>query len=810
MTSISKGAAERRGHIRNLALRLCVVLALGLSIGAAAVPGAAQAQSYSFNAVKIEGNQRIEPATILSYAGIPRGTPISAGQMNDAYQRLVNSGLFEAVELSPQGGTLVIRVTEYPTINRINVEGNRRLKDDQVMEFIRSQPRKVYSPAVAEQDAAAIVDAYESLGRLAATVTPKIIRRSGNRVDLVFEVAEGKVVEVERLSFVGNRDYSDARLRRVLGTKQAGIFRQIIQKDTFVPERIAFDKQVLRDFYLSRGYIDFRTKSVTSEFSREKNAFFLTFHVEEGQSYKFGKITVVSEIPEADAKDFESQLKIRRGATYSPALVDNVISRIEALALKKGMSFVRVDPRVTRHDRDATLDIEFAIVRGERIFVERIDIEGNATTLDRVIRNQFRTVEGDPFNPREIREASERIRALGFFSSTDVQARQGTAPDQVVVDVNVEEQNTGSLSFGASFSQDSGAGVNISFSESNFLGRGQGLRFEVLTTSSSSSFNFNFTEPNLLGRDLVGGLGLSYRETENYNSNFSTRTGKFSPSLSFPISDNGRLSVRYTLGYAELFDVDNGDSDADGFNDGDIDQNGVIDPSETASGSSFILQQEEALGPAWTSSLGYGYTYDTRTGGLDPRGGILLRFGQDFSGLGGNSKFIKTSLQAAAERRVANEEVTLRATFEGGALYMLDGESRFTDRYLLTSQQMRGFEYAGIGPRDMAVSNQDALGGNYYFVARLEAEFPLGLPEEYGISGGAFFDVGSLWGLDNVNGGATGTDTVDDGFHVRSSVGLSVFWSTPIGPLRFNFSKALNKQDYDRVQSFDLSISTRF
>jgi outer membrane protein insertion porin family len=819
MTSIFKGAAERLGtadfdsrpRLWRLLARLSLVLALALVALPLTAPRAALAQSYVFNAVTIEGNTRIEPATILSYAAIPRGTPVSGGQLNDAYQRLVNSGLFEAVEIVPQGGTLVIRVTEFPTINVINVEGNRKLKDDQIKSFLKSQPRKIYSPVVAEQDAAAIVEAYEVSGRLAATVTPKIIRRDGNRVDLVFEVIEGKVVEIERLSFVGNRDFSDSRLRRVLGTKQAGIFRQIIQRDTYVPDRIEFDKQVLRDFYLSRGYIDFQTKAVTSEFSREKNAFFVTFSVEEGQSYRFGNTSVISEIPEADAADFRAQLKIRKGAVYSPTLVDNVISRMEGLALKKGLTFVRVDPRITRNDRDGTLDIEFALVRGQRIFVERIDIEGNATTLDRVIRTQFRTVEGDPFNPREIREASERIRALGFFSATDVQAREGSAKDQVVIDVNVEEQNTGSLAFGASFSPDAGAGVNVSFTETNFLGRGQSIKFELISTEDSKNFTFNFGEPNILGRDLRFGFALTYRETENFNAKYSTRAGSMSPSLEFPISEYGRLGVRYNFGYAEIFSVDDGDSDNDGFNDGDTDKNGVIDGTEVAStGSSAILRREEALGPSWRSGFGYSYEYDTRTSGLNPRGGVVFRFNQDLTGLGGDARFIKTTAQAAIERRILNDDVLLRASLQGGALTLLDGDSRIGDRFLLNSSQIQGFSYGGIGPRDMAVTNQDALGGNYFVVAKLEAEFPLGLPEEYGISGGAFFNAGSLWGLDDTAGGPSGLNPVDDSFHLRSSVGLSIFWTTPIGPLRFNFTHPLQKQDYDKTQTFDVSIQTRF
>ena len=441
--------------------------------------GSASAQNFTFNNVEIEGATRIEPATILSYAGIVQGETVSAGRLNAAYQNVLASGLFEAVEFVPSGSTLIIRVSEYPTINKINFEGNRRLKDEELGAIVQSAVRRVYSPSTAEQDAGRIVQAYEQAGRLAANVDPVIIRRSNNRVDLVFEVKEGRVSEVERISFVGNRNFSDRRLRRVLESKQAGIFRTIVQRDTFIADRIEFDRQVIRDFYLARGYVDFQVLSATPEFSRERNAFFVTFNVREGQQYRFGDLTVSSELGNIDPAEFQSEVRIRPGQVYSPNGVDQTIRRLERLAIQKDLDFIRVEPRVSRNDRSLTLDIEFQVVKGPRIFVERIDIEGNATTLDRVVRRQFDTVEGDPFNPREIRDAAERIRALGFFSAAAVDAREGSSPDQVVIDVDVEEQPTGSLGFGASYSAGSGVGFNVSFAERNFLGRGQTLSYAL-------------------------------------------------------------------------------------------------------------------------------------------------------------------------------------------------------------------------------------------------------------------------------------------------------------------------------------------
>jgi outer membrane protein insertion porin family len=762
------------------------LMAVFLSTAALSGPylNPAIAQEYSFSTVVVEGNQSIETATIISYAGIGRGQVVTAAALNDAYQRIVNSGLFESVALEPQGNTLVIRVVEYPMINVINFEGNKRLKDEDLAEIVGSESRRVYSPSQAEEDAAAIAEVYRVQGRIAATVDPRIIRRDGNRVDLVFEIAEGRVVEIERLSFVGNRAFSDRRLRQVLETKQAGLLRTLIQRDTFVAERVDLDKQLLRDFYLSRGYADVQVLDASSEVSRERDAFFVTFTIREGQQFSIGALSTVSEIEGIDAAEFEAVQKISTGTTYSPALIENNIARMENLALRKGLNFIRIDPRVTRNEADGTLDIQFALVRGERIFVERIDIEGNATTLDQVVRRQFRTAEGDPFNPREIRQAAERIRALGYFADAQVDAQPGSNPDQVVVNVDVEEQPTGSLSFGASYGVNSGIGLNIGFSETNFLGRGQALSVNVTTGAESVDSSISFVEPAFLGRDLKLKFSAFYRETDQQNARYNTRNIAVSPALEFPVSELGRLELRYRIGETTLSGVD---------------------PL-----SSPVILAEETEGAVLASALGYTYSYDSRTSGLNPSGGVLFRFSQDFAGLGGDATYVETTGLALAERKILKEEVTVRAIFEGGLITSFgDFDTRVTDRYF-GNGKIRGFEANGIGPRDLT-GNQDALGGDIFAVARFEADFPLGLPEEYGIGGGLFMDVGSVWGLSDDKKGLLDPASQDTAeFKLRAALGFSVFWDTPIGPLRFNFSKALAKEDYDREQTFDLTISTKF
>lgn len=743
---------------------------------------ASVAQDYSFSSISVEGNERIEVATILRFAGITEGQALTPAQLNDAYQRISDSGLFASVELVPAGDQLVIRVVENATINVVNFEGNRRLEDAELAALVSSQSRRVFSPAQVETDAAAIVKAYADQGRLAVRVEPRVIQRDGNRVDVVFEIREGSVTEVDRVSFTGNQAYSDRRLRRVLDTKQAGIFRRIVQRDTFVADRTEFDKQLLTDFYRSRGYIDFQVLSASSEYSRERDSFFVTFNVREGQQFSFGNVTAQSEYEGVDAAEYAEVINIRSGAIYSPTAIDTTITKMEAIALKNGLDFLRVEPRITRNERDGTLDVAFVLTKGARVFVERIDIEGNATTLDEVVRRQFRTAEGDPLNAREIRDAAERIRALGFFAEADVDANQGTSPDQVIVDVNVEEQPTGSLTFGASYSVNDGIGFNIGLSESNFLGRGQFVSVNISTTSDNQNNSFTFVEPALLDRDLEFRFNGYYNTSESDNADFSSERAGALVALEFPLGELTRLGVRYEYSSDKLDDV-GGDTPTD---------------------SSPILVAEQ--GRENSSIFGYTLSYDSRISGIDPTSSLLLRFSQDYAGLGGDVEQLTTTALASYQRDIANEEITLRAELEGGVVHRFNGSTRILDRFT-GNGKIRGFEPFGLGPRDLGAPNEDALGGNYFAVARLEAAFPLGLPTEYGITGGVFADVGSVWALDNTAGAG---GPVDDDLHLRASVGFSVFWQSLLGPLRLNFSHVLQQEDYDRPQNFDLTVSTQF
>lgn len=765
--------------------RLLAVLLVVLAGLFAVLPAAAQAQTYRFATIVVEGNRQIDPEAIAAFARVPRTRAISAAELNAAYQRVVATGFFRTVDFVPQGNRLVIRVQEYPLIGRVAIEGNRRLRDEQLREVIRSRPGGVFSPNQAEADANAMAELYAGAGRLAARVTPRIIERPTGRVDLVFEVVEGRVVEIQRISFVGNRSFSDRRLRNAIESAQAGRLSTLFRVDNYNEARIARDRQVLQDFYLSRGFIDAQVTAATTELTRERDGAFVTFTIREGQQYRFGRVTVVSELAGIEPGPYQAALSNRTGALFTPQALENLIQQAEAVGTRAGERFLRAEPRLTRNERDGIIDVELALVRGPRVFVERIDIQGNTTTEDQVIRRQFDIAEGDPLNPREIREAAARIQQLGYFSDVRVNPIQGSAPDQVVVDVQVEETTTGSLGFGLSYGGTEGIGGNITYSEQNFLGRGQQLSFTLTTVRAARNIDLSFTEPAVLGRDLAFSvrLGLSTSRPSG-TARFGSEVLQFSPSISFPISEYGRLSLR-----AQLM----------------RDRITVVDPPAAPAPDPIAprLRQDAAVGRVATASVGFGYNFDTRDRGPDPDRGFVFRFGADIAG--GDRQWARATMLAGYEQRILNGDVTLSAQFEAGVVTHRSGPSRINERFSLTSGQFRGFQPYGIGPVGFgADGSRHGLGGNMYAVLRLDAEFPLGLPQEYNMSGGVFMDVGTLRGID-----APTPDVIDTG-SIRASVGVALLWRSPLGPLRFNFSHPVRREPFDRPQRFDLTIATRF
>lgn len=743
-----------------------------------------------FSRVDVAGNQRIEADSVRAFSGIEPGESVSPEDINLAVRQLYQTGLFEDVSVRPEAGRLVITVVENPIINQIAFEGNDGLDDDDLSTVVELRPRLAYSVASAEADAERIVEAYRQAGRYSAQVQPVIIRRPDNRVDLVFEVFEGRRTQVQRVNFVGNKVFSDRRLRRVIETNQSNWLSFVFGGTNYDADRLEVDRERLRQFYLEQGYAEVRVLSATADLSRERDGFFLNFNVSEGRRFNFGNMSVTSAVPGLAPGAFQPLLApLVGGGVYNVREIERVVERMTFQAGQGGYAFAEIRPQMDIDPVNGVVNVQFQILEGERVFIERIDISGNNRTLDRVIRRQFYVVEGDAFNTREVRNAEDRIRGLGYFSTVAVNVQDGTSPERAIIDVEVEDQSTGSLSLGGAYTSSEGVTAQIGITERNFLGRGQTLSASVAANTEFGNFDLGFVEPQLFDRDLLAGFNIYARQRNLSEQAFQNTSYGIEPRIGFPLSENGAIVLKYRLSSDDISDV----------------QDDV---------SRIIFREEGRL---TTSAMAFTYSYDRRNSVVDPTAGFILTLNQEFAGLGGDVTHSKTQGTARLFKSYFDEALILSATLEGGAIFSKQG-TRITDRFNAGGDSFRGFARNGIGPRDKRdvgecldpqedLEVDESLGGNYYGILRMDASFPLGLPEEYGIYGGFFADAGSLWQLDDTAGSQ---GEVDDSMILRASAGVSLFVNTPFAPLRFNYALPFKKAEYDQTERFRFSIQTRF
>ncbi len=759
------------------------LLALGL---AWAAPATLEAQTAAVGDILVSGNQRVDAATIRSYMRVQPGSAADAVAINESVRALYDTGLFADVRVEPAGSSLRVTVVENPVVNEIAFEGNRRINDDALKGVVQSQARRVFTRARAEADAAAILDAYRRSGRHAATVEPKIIQLDQNRVNLVFEINEGDRAEVRRIDFIGNQAFSSGRLRDVVATRETAWWRFFSTSDFYDADRMEYDRELLRRFYLNNGYADVEISSATAEVAPGDDGFFLTYSINEGPLYRFGAIGVEAAVEGVDSSTLESAILTRTGSWFSADEVEKTVSDMTFKLGENGYAFTRIEPRLDRDSAAQTVGVTYVVTEGPKVYVERVDIAGNSRTLDRVIRREFELSEGDAFNAVQLQRSRTNIRALGFFKTVNLTSREGSAPDRVVIDAVVDEASTGSLQFGLGFSSSERVSGEVALVERNLLGRGQYLRLRGRISSTRTLIDTSFTEPYFLGYDMAAGFDAYHTEVDNQSSSsYDTRNTGFRPRLSFPVGRYASFSPRYQISRDQMTNV----------------------PDDA---SPFIRRD---AGTEWTSSVGYAATYDRRNDPIEPTRGFILRAEQDVAGLGGDTRYLRNRATAKGYMPIYRDSIVGSLEVEGGAILGFGGyDVKTTDRFYLGGDSFRGFEPGGIGPRESG----DALGGNYFAMARAEVTFPLGLPEEYGVSGGVFADAGTLWDVDRPSvayrksDGTSATATVDDGLKFRASVGASLFWSSPFGPIRLNFATPIVKEDYDEPEYFRLTAGTRF
>ena len=727
--------------------------------------------------IRVEGTQRIEPETIRSYMSLHVGDPIDPGEMDKSLKSLFATGLFADVTLRQEGTAVVVRVVENPIINRVAFEGNRRIEDKDLTNEIQLRPRVVYTRARVQRDAQRIIDIYRRSGRFAATVDPKIIQLPQNRVDLVFEINEGPLTGIQRITFIGNKRFSDSQLREAIQTKESAWYRFLSNADVYDPDRLTFDRELLRRYYLKYGYADFRVVSAVAELAPSKSDFFITFTIEEGERYKFGKIDIVSGLRNLDVNLLRQFLTVKEGAWYDADAMETSINQLTDQVGTRGYAFVDIRPRV-RRDRDKLIiDVTFDIQEGPRVFVERIDIDGNVRTQDRVIRREMKLVEGDAFNSARLRESRKNLQNLGFFDKVEVTNVPGTTSDRTVVKVEVREKSTGEVSFGAGVSTTAGVLGDVGIRERNLLGRGQDLTANVRIGTKLKSVDASFTEPYFLDRPLAAGFDIFDTQQDfQKESSFDRYSAGFALRAGYNISTEWRQNLKYTLRYDQLRNV-------------------------PADASQFIKEQQ---GGSSTSAISQTIIYDRRDNRIDPTDGWFGRLSNDVSGLGGSVHYIRSKIDGGFFIPLTKDYI-LATTAETGYIFDFRGKDlRIVDRFFVGGDNLRGFASAGVGPRDVTSANNDSLGGALYYVGSSELTYPLGLPSEFDIKGKAFVDAGTLRLAGTPLSGATDTGKI------RLSVGVGLAWKSPFGPIRIDLAKPIVKEEFDVTELVHFSFGTRF
>ncbi len=734
-----------------------------------------QASAEVLQQVRVEGTERVEPATVLSYMNLKPGDAVTRENLDGSLKSLFATGLFADVSLDQDGDVLVVRVVENPVINEIAFEGNDRLKEEDLLAEIQLRPRQVFSRTKVQADVARLYQVYRRNGRFSVSIEPKVIKLDQNRVNLVFEIEEGDITAIENIVFVGNEHFDDSKLRSTISTKETAWYRFLNSDDRYDPDRLAFDQELLRKFYLSQGYADFRVSSAVAELSKDRGRFFITFTVEEGARYKVGNVKIDPRIRGVDAKALNEHVAFKAGDWYDADRVQETVDRMTEALGEMQYVFVNVRPDIQRNREKRTVDITFQINETQRVFVERINVNGNVRTLDKVLRREMMLVEGDPLNKAKLARSEQKIKDLDYFEKVELQTKAGSAPDKSVIDINVEEKSTGELSIGAGFSTSDGPLADFRIRERNLLGKGQDLLFATTIAGKRTEFDVSFTEPHLFDRDLSAGFDLFHttRDLQDESSFDQKRTGG-AVRFGYPLSERWNQTWRYRV------------------------ENNNIDNVKT-SASRYVRDQE---GERLTSAVSQRLQYDSRDSTLYPTDGWQLWLDTELAGLGGDAEYV-SGKTGASYYYPLGDRWTLNTIGEVGAITGYgDTDVEINERYFIGGSTLRGFSRSGIGPRDLLT--EDALGGNLFYRGSVETGFPVGLPEELGILGHAFTDFGSLWDLDE-----TGTGIADES-SVRASVGMGLSWRSPFGPLRVDLAAPVLKEDYDEKEIFRFNFGTRF
>lgn len=754
------------------------------SAGTMVLVSPAAAEAAVVRNISVRGAERTGADTVVSSLTITPGKNFSNTDIDQSIKRLYATGLFSDVRISVSGGTLVVVVSENQLINQVVFNGNRKIKDDKLRTLAKSQPLGPYSESLVEADLQAMRRAYADIGRSDVEITTQTVSVGDGRLNLAFVINEGDRTKIDVINFEGNDAYSDFRLRAVIATKESGIFSFITRRDIYSDEKLRYDEEALRQFYYNRGYADFRVLSSNAVLDPATNTYVVTFQVDEGARYQFGPVTVESTVDGVDPEELKTSAESREGKIYRAKDVQDSISEISKRVAAAGYPFARVTPRGNRDMANKTIAVDYVVDQGERAYVERIEIRGNTTTRDYVVRREFDMAEGDAYNQERVADAKRRLERLGYFSKIDITTQPGSAPDRVVVIVDVVDQSTGSFGIGAGYAT-GGEGfiLEASIEEKNFLGRGQYIRVSASGGALTRNYSISFTEPYFLGYRLAAGFDV-FKSSNSIMENYAYADQGFSLRVAAPITNNISATFRYN--YKEL---------------------------RYTTDSYYRLSQpyrDVVDGTPWLqSSVSNTLTYNTLDSATLPHSGILASLTQEIAGLGGDSRFYRISGRARGYYTLSDEmDLVSSLSTSAGHVVSLDGSPLHVfDQFALDSNDIRGFANSGIGPR----MRGDPIGGTTYVTASAEATFPLpGVSQDAGFRGGFFVDAGTLFGNDVKIKEPTKGKLHGVGMDLRVAAGASLIWASPFGPLRVDYAIPIMSQDQDIIQNLKFGISTAF
>jgi outer membrane protein insertion porin family len=792
---VRPGAAERAKELNGQAQQPNNAAANAAANPAAqvAAPAATEAPRTIQHLV-VRGTQRVEQGTVLTYISLREGDAYTPADADAAVKALFATGLFSAVNTNFDAATstLTIRVTENPIVNQVVFEGNVKVSDKDLTKEVQIKPRAVFTRAKVQADVQRIVELYRRNGKFAARVDPQIIQRPQNRVDLIFSITDGPTTGVSRINFTGNKIFDGDTLKGQIATEESRWWKILASNDNYDPDRLQFDRESLRRFYINRGYADFKVLSAVAELTPNRSSFYLNFTVEEGRRYRFGKISVESKIRELPASHLRPMIDVREGDIYSQQDVQKALDALTNAAGTQGYAFAQVHPRLKRNPATRTIDIGFEIVQGPRVYIEKINIAGNTRTHDDIIRRQFRLQEGDAFNRVLIDRSRSRIRSLGFFKDVDVKNVPGSQPDRTNLTVNVTEQSTAALSVGLGYSTTTSLLGEVSYTDSNWFGRGQNLRVSVQASYITKQAVFSFTEPYFLDRELAAGFDIYQTQTNFDQATYQSDSTALVLRMGFPISEYSSVSLNYSY---------------------------QIQDTRPYAGAPLDVQL--AAGSLYGSIIGFNYSYADLDDTRKPTSGQTFSFSQRFAGFGGNMKFLQTDMVAAAYTPLFENSMVASLQARAGYITGYGGQTvPFYQRYFDGGDTFRGFSLAGIGPRDIvAPSNTGALGGTMHAIGTAQIRFPSLLPESYGIGLSLFTDFGTLGRVDNLTPATrlcTGAQysgigsCVKDNLAFRGSAGISVQWKSPFGPVQIDLGLPYAKTPYDRAQIIHFSTATGY